>query len=62
MNYKKHLDEARADPGIHHQNQVAEIQQVGLFLKATSSIIGAGGTVAMRHPERRTDHEIELAA
>jgi 2,4-diketo-3-deoxy-L-fuconate hydrolase len=62
VNYKKHLDEARADPGIHHQNQVAEIQKVGLFLKASSSIIGPRSAVAIRHPGRRTDHEIELAA
>jgi 2-keto-4-pentenoate hydratase/2-oxohepta-3-ene-1,7-dioic acid hydratase in catechol pathway len=61
VNYKKHLDEARADPQIHHQNQVAEIQRVGLFLKATSSIVGPSQGISIRHPERRTDHEIELA-
>jgi 2,4-didehydro-3-deoxy-L-rhamnonate hydrolase len=61
VNYKKHLDEARADAGIHHQQQVGEIQKVGLFLKATSSIIGAGETILIRHDERRNDHEIELA-
>jgi 2,4-diketo-3-deoxy-L-fuconate hydrolase len=62
VNYQKHLDEARADPQIHHQNQVAEIQRVGLFLKATSSLVGSSDGVTIRHPERRTDHEIELAA
>jgi 2-keto-4-pentenoate hydratase/2-oxohepta-3-ene-1,7-dioic acid hydratase in catechol pathway len=62
VNYKKHLDEARADPQIHHQNQVAEIQRVGLFLKATSSLVGPSQGIAVRHPDRRTDHEIELAA
>lgn len=62
VNYKKHLDEARTDPQIHHQNQIAEIQKVGLFLKATSSVIGAGETVEIRHLDRRVDHEIELAA
>src|SRR5690348_8985000 len=62
VNYKKHLDEARADPQIHHQNQVAEIQRVGLFLKATSSLVGPSEGIAIRHPDRRTDHEIELAA
>lgn len=62
VNYKKHLDEARADPQIHHQNQVAEIQRVGLFLKATSSLKGPSEDIAIRHPDRRTDHEIELAA
>ena len=62
VNYKKHLDEARADPQIHHQNQIAEIQRVGLFLKATSSLVGPSESVTIRHPDRRTDHEIELAA
>jgi 2,4-didehydro-3-deoxy-L-rhamnonate hydrolase len=62
VNYKRHLDEARADPQIHHQNQVAEIQRVGLFLKATSSVVGPSQGITIRHPDRRTDHEIELAA
>ena len=62
VNYKKHLEEARADPALHHQNQVAEIQRVGLFLKATSSVVGPSQGIAIRHPDRRTDHEIELAA
>lgn len=62
VNYKKHLEEARADAEIHHQSQVAEIQRVGLFLKATSSVVGPSEGIAIRHPDRRTDHEIELAA
>jgi 2-keto-4-pentenoate hydratase/2-oxohepta-3-ene-1,7-dioic acid hydratase in catechol pathway len=62
VNYKKHLEEARADSQIHHQKQVEEIQRVGLFLKATSSIVGPSEGVVIRHPDRRTDHEIELAA
>lgn len=62
VNYKKHLDEARTDPQIHHQNQVAEIQRVGLFLKANSSLSGPSEGITIRHPDRRTDHEIELAA
>lgn len=62
VNYKKHLDEARTDPQIHHQNQVAEIQRVGLFLKANSSLKGPSKAIRIRHPDRRTDHEIELAA
>jgi 2,4-didehydro-3-deoxy-L-rhamnonate hydrolase len=61
VNYKKHIEEAIADPEIHHQNKVAEIQRVGLFLKATSSVSGPGEGIIIRHPERRTDHEIELA-
>lgn len=62
VNYKKHLEEARADAEIHHQKQVEEIQRVGLFLKATSSVVGPSQGIAIRHPDRRTDHEIELAA
>jgi len=62
VNYQKHLEEARADSAIHHQKQIEEIQRVGLFLKATSSLVGPSQGVAIRHPDRRTDHEIELAA
>lgn len=62
VNYKKHLEEARADAEIHHQKQVEDIQRIGLFLKATSSVVGPSEGVAIRHPDRRTDHEIELAA
>lgn len=61
VNYRKHLDEARADPEIHHNTQVAEIQRIGLFLKATSSLVGPSEGVALRHTDRRNDHEIELA-
>lgn len=61
VNYRKHLEEARADPALHHQKQIAEIQQIGLFLKATSSLVGPGEGVALRHLERRNDHEVELA-
>jgi 2,4-didehydro-3-deoxy-L-rhamnonate hydrolase len=62
VNYKKHLEEARADPAIHHQKQVVEIQKIGLFLKATSSLVGPGEGIALRHLDRRNDHEVELAA
>jgi 2-keto-4-pentenoate hydratase/2-oxohepta-3-ene-1,7-dioic acid hydratase in catechol pathway len=61
VNYRKHLDEARADVEIHHQNQVAEIHRAGLFLKATSSLAGPSTDLVIRHPDARTDHEIELA-
>jgi 2,4-didehydro-3-deoxy-L-rhamnonate hydrolase len=61
VNYRRHLQEAREDPEIHHSNQIAEIERVGLFLKAPSSLIGPSEAIMIRHPERRTDHEIELA-
>jgi 2,4-diketo-3-deoxy-L-fuconate hydrolase len=61
VNYRKHLEEAREDPEIHHKNQIADIERAGLFLKATSSVIGTSDPIVIRHPDRRTDHEIELA-
>jgi len=60
VNYKKHLQEARDDAQIHHNNQVAEIQKIGLFLKATSSLVGASHGIALQHADRRNDHEAEL--
>jgi len=60
VNYRKHLLEARADVELHQQNQVQEIQRIGLFLKATSSVVGPSESVAIAHPERRNDHEAEL--
>ena len=60
VNYLRHLEEGRADPGIHHGKQVEEIERVGLFLKATSALAGPSEGVALRHLERRNDHEIEL--
>ena len=64
VNYKKHLDEVASDPNLHHQNvaHTRPILQAGLFLKASSSLVGASEGVAIRHPDRRTDHEVELAA
>ena len=62
VNYQNHLDEAREDVAIHHNNEILTIDKVGLFLKATSSLIGASQDVVLRHPQRRTDHEIELVA
>ena len=62
VNYLKHLEEARADAGLHHNAKVEEIRKIGLFLKASSSVVGASEGVAIRLPERRNDHEVELAA
>jgi len=61
VNYAKHLLEARADRQIHNDKQVEEIHRVGCFLKASSSVVGPGEGVRLRFPERRTDHEVELA-
>ena len=61
VNYKKHLQEALDDPATFSPAQVRQIQEAGLFLKATSSLIGPSEPVRIVHPDRRTDHEIELA-
>jgi 2-keto-4-pentenoate hydratase/2-oxohepta-3-ene-1,7-dioic acid hydratase in catechol pathway len=61
VNYKKHLEEALADKGIHHGNLVQEIHKAGMFLKASSAVVGAGEGVKLVHTDRRNDHEVELA-
>ena len=62
VNYLKHLEEARAEAGVHHNTKVEEIRKIGLFLKANSSVVGPSAGVAIRLPERRNDHEVEVAA
>ena len=63
VNYQKHLDEVRTDAQLHHDNQahMAAIHKTGLFLKATSSLVGPGEGIALRKLDRRNDHEVELA-
>jgi 2-keto-4-pentenoate hydratase/2-oxohepta-3-ene-1,7-dioic acid hydratase in catechol pathway len=63
VNYKKHLEEVAASTKLHYENptHLRAIREAGLFLKATSSVVGVSQGVAIRHSERRTDHEVELA-
>jgi 2-keto-4-pentenoate hydratase/2-oxohepta-3-ene-1,7-dioic acid hydratase in catechol pathway len=61
VNYRKHLEEALADKGIHHGKLVEEIHKIGMFLKATSSLVGPGEGVRLVKTDRRNDHEVELA-
>ncbi len=63
VNYQKHLTEVKADPQLHQGNaaHTVTIQQAGLFLKANSSLAGAGEGIALRKLDRRNDHEVELA-
>jgi 2-keto-4-pentenoate hydratase/2-oxohepta-3-ene-1,7-dioic acid hydratase in catechol pathway len=63
VNYNKHLAEVASDPNLHHQNvaHTLPIRQIGFFLKAASSVVGPSEGVVIRHPDRRTDHEVELA-
>ncbi len=61
VNYQKHLDEVRGDAQLHHNTTVATIHRAGLFLKASSSVVGAGEGIALEQLDRRSDHEVELA-
>lgn len=61
VNYASHIAEATADAATFPQEQLRRIQETGLFLKANSSMCGASEGIGLALPERRTDHEIELA-
>jgi 2-keto-4-pentenoate hydratase/2-oxohepta-3-ene-1,7-dioic acid hydratase in catechol pathway len=63
VNYNKHLDEVRGDAALHNNNpgHTLTIHNAGVFLKATSSLVGPSDGVVIRRPDRRTDHEVELA-
>jgi 2-keto-4-pentenoate hydratase/2-oxohepta-3-ene-1,7-dioic acid hydratase in catechol pathway len=62
INYRAHIAEAHADQGIGFGRSFADLKDHGLFLKATSALIGPADEVRLRFPERRTDHEVELVA
>jgi 2-keto-4-pentenoate hydratase/2-oxohepta-3-ene-1,7-dioic acid hydratase in catechol pathway len=57
VNYYLHQDEMNAQ----FQNATHTIEKLGFFLKAPSSIIGPGESVCLPYPDRRFDHEAELA-
>lgn len=61
VNYQKHLDESRADAEINFGSDVKTIHHYGVFLKATSALIGPSQPVLADWSDRRIDHEIELA-
>jgi 2-keto-4-pentenoate hydratase/2-oxohepta-3-ene-1,7-dioic acid hydratase in catechol pathway len=62
VNYHKHIEESRADVGINFGTEVSAIDRYALFLKAASSVVGAGEGIQIHHDDgRRTDHEVELA-
>jgi 2-keto-4-pentenoate hydratase/2-oxohepta-3-ene-1,7-dioic acid hydratase in catechol pathway len=68
LNYTKHVTEVGRDAQIHanthsftYEGFRTPIDKLGLFIKASSSLVGPGEGVELVYPERRTDHEIELA-
>lgn len=64
-NYAAHAAEA-AQAGISHgaHAEIATMERpvdkLGIFLKANSSAVGPDDGVALKFPDRRNDHEVEL--
>lgn len=61
INYQAHIDEAKSDPKLGAGRKLNHITDWGLFLKATSALIGPGEEIRLRGPDKRNDHEVELA-
>jgi 2,4-diketo-3-deoxy-L-fuconate hydrolase len=68
-NYALHVQIDAQDPGVNHgfHNKLLEgvdrpVEKFGLFLKASSSIVGPSDGIALHWLDRRNDHEVELAA
>lgn len=63
VNYQLHINEAAANPAAfaNPSPNLLNIRTAGPFLKANSSLVGAGEGVALRFTDRRNDHEVELA-
>src|SRR6266480_3457564 len=60
-NYKAHIEEMAARATAQNLKPSPAIGTAGLFLKANSSLVGPSEGVAIRFPERRNEHEVELA-
>ena len=61
INYKAHAQESAQDSNIGHGRAITTIGDWGMFLKAGTSLIGVSDEIVVRFPERRNDHEVELA-
>jgi 2-keto-4-pentenoate hydratase/2-oxohepta-3-ene-1,7-dioic acid hydratase in catechol pathway len=61
INYQAHIEEAKADPKLGGGRKLNHITDWGLFLKATSALVGPAEGIRLRMPDRRNDHEVELA-
>lgn len=60
VNYHDHISEAKNAAAVFKQYE-GGIEDQGLFLKATSSLVGCGEGIEIHFPNRPTHHEIELA-
>lgn len=61
VNYVDHLEEAKEVLITYFEQKVEQIHKIGLFLKATSSLVGEDEPIRLRLDDRRNDHELELA-
>jgi 2,4-didehydro-3-deoxy-L-rhamnonate hydrolase len=61
-NYHAHVEEARLDAeiSVYNAGRQRTVEEQGLFLKASSSLVGPSEGVTIKFPDRRTDHEAEL--
>ncbi len=67
-NYRLHVELDTNDPGVDqgvHRKALEGVERpaekYGLFLKATSALVGPHEGVSLVLPDRRTDHEVELS-
>jgi 2-keto-4-pentenoate hydratase/2-oxohepta-3-ene-1,7-dioic acid hydratase in catechol pathway len=60
-NYQAHIEEMAARAATQNIMASPAIGSAGLFLKANSSMVGPSEGVAIRFPDRRNEHEVELA-
>jgi len=60
VNYLKHVQEAKEQLHVFTARHQGSIEEAGLFLKSTSSLIGPSEAVKLRFPDRRSDHEMEI--
>ena len=68
VNYDAHRIEATTDKELHQNTHTMQfegysspIAKLGLFLKSSTSVVGPGQGMEVTFPDRRTDHEVELA-
>ncbi len=61
VNYHAHLEEAQSDHALHQGRVVHPIDEIGCFLKAGSSLVGSGATIARPAGQDRVDYEGEIA-
>ena len=59
-NFAQHIEESKADAAIAASGTIKTIAEHGLFLKASSSLVGFGDGISLRFLDRRTDHEAEF--